>query len=649
MFEFIRTHQRWIMMFLMLLIIPSFGLLGIGNLDSFGSSANTVAKVAGRSITKQEFDNALRDQVNRYRQVAGDKFDPKLFDTPEEKQKILDGMITERVLDVAVDKQHLSVSDQVIRESVSGIAGLIGPDGKFDSERYKSLLAAQGLTPLSYEARLRQDLAKQQLNVAIQSSGFVPKSVASRLSDIAAQEREVQEFLLKSADYVADAKVSDQMIKDYYAKNGKKFEVPAQLKAEYAVLNADVVAAQVSVSDADIAAFYESNKDKRFTAEEQRRASHILINLKKGAPAAEQAIAKAKAQALLDQVRKEPASFAKVAKENSQDPGSAERGGDLEFFGVGAMTKEFEGAAYKLNKGEISDLVQTEFGYHIIMLTDLKPATVRPLDEVKGDITAELKKPLISKKYAEMAEIFNNTVDDQSDSLKPAADKLKLQVETVSGLTSEPNLALGATSPFNNVKFLKAIFADEAIKSKRNTQAVEVAPSVLVAGRVLEFKPATVRPLDEVKTAIHDYLIQIEAGKLAKAAGEAKLAAVKASGDVTGFTEARVVSRSKSQGLTNAALPLVMKADLSKLPAYVGVDTLGRGYTIYRINKVVSTIVADPARRQSEQEQISNILAQQDMLVYLDVLKRKSKVVILKPIVVPAVADGESAEDTDGN
>jgi peptidyl-prolyl cis-trans isomerase D len=644
MFEFIRTHQRLMQFFLLLLIIPSFIAVGIGGSNSFRDADNSVAKVGKQSITQQEWDNALREQLNRYRQAAGAQFDPKFLDTPEEKQKVLDGLITERVMAATVESNRLTVSDQTIRQQVAGIAGLSGADGKFDNERYRTLLAAQGMTPAGYEARLRKDMAMQQLNAAIQTSAFSPKSVAMRVSDIGEQEREVQELVLKSADYTAQAqaKVSDDMVKTYYTQNSKKFEVPDQLKAEYLVLSNATVAERVSVPDADVKAFYETNKAARYTVAEQRRASHILLNVKKDASAAEKASVKAKAEALLAEVRKTPADFAKIAKANSQDTGSGERGGDLDFFGPGMMVKPFEETAYKLKNGEISDLVQSEFGYHIIMLTDVKPATVKSLDEVKGEIIAELKKQPTAKKYAEMAEVFTNMVDDQSDSLKPAATKLELKIETASNLTRQPSAALASDAPYNNPKFLKAMFTDDVLKNKRNTPAVEIAPGLLVAGRVLEYKPVTVRPLDEVKGAIHDLLVQIESGKMTKAAGEAKLAALKAGGDATGFAEPKVVSRAKAEGLSNAALPLVMKADTTKLPAYVGIETPGRGYSVYRINKVAQAAKPDVARRASEQAQIGNVLAQQEMYAYLEVLKQRAKVKILKAATAsPVMADAK--------
>ncbi|WP_211474033.1 SurA N-terminal domain-containing protein [Collimonas humicola] len=643
MFEFVRTHQRLMQFLLLMLIIPSFALVGLQSYSSFGDSANTVAKVAGQPITQQELDGALRQQMERMRQAFGDRFDPKMMETPEAKQGVLDNLISQRVLAATANSEHLTVADPAIQQLIlSQFPNLVGADGKFDSKTFDQLLAMQGMTQVSYAARLRQDMAMQQLNGAVQSTAFTPKTVATRLSDINDQEREVQELLFKAADYAAQVKVTDAMLQDYYSKNPKEFEIPEQIKAEYVVLDSAAVAGQITVSDADIKSYYDQNVS-RYTEAEERRASHILIAVKKDAPAAEQAAAKAKAESLLAEVRKTPADFAKVAKANSQDTASAELGGDLGYFGAGSMVKPFEDAANKLKQGEISDLVQSDFGYHIIELTGIKPAKVKPLDEVKTEVAGEIKKQLAARKFTEMAEAFSNTVYEQADSLKAVADKLHLQIQTAANLGRQPNPAAAPTAPYNNQKFLTALYSDEALKNKHNTEAIEISPSTFIAGHVLEYKAVTKRPFEEVQAVIRDKVTRTEEAALAKKAGEEKLAALKAQDSASGFAAAQTVSRSKSQGVNPLAFEAVMKADANKLPAYVGVTLPQQGYVLYRIGKVGQPAAQDQARRVAEQEQITGILAQQEMLAYVDVLKEKAKVKILKPIAVaPVDGDGSS-------
>ncbi len=629
MFEFIRTHQRLMQFFLLLLIVPSFVLVGVSSYNERGSN-DGVATVDGKKITQQEWESAQRRQLDQARQMMGEQFDQKLFETPEAKQAVLDQLVAERAINAEIVRNHLTVSDAALQKAILEIQAFRKEDGTFDMDRYKAALAAQGMTPEMFDQRMRHDLAVQQLVGSVQQTAFAPRTVANRLSDINDEEREVQEQLFPAANYVSQVKVTDDMVKAYYDKNAALFQVPESVKAEYVVFEPSAVEKQVNVSDAEIADAYNKNK-ARFTTPEKRTASHILINVKKGASAAEDAAAKAKAQAILDDVRKNPNDFAKIAKAQSQDPGSAELGGDLGVVQKGVFVKPVEDAIYGLKEGEVSGLVRSEFGYHIIKITKIVPETQKSLEEAKPEIAAELKKAKMSAKYTELAETFRNTVYEQSDSLKPVADKLGLTIQTAEGLTRAPNPALGP-SPVNNPKFLEAIFGSDAVKNKRNTDAVEVAPGTLVAGRVVEFKPATKRPLADVEAAIRQRVTQEEAAKLARQAGEAKLAAAKASGDTAGFGEAKIVARTKQPTINETAAVAVLKADASKLPAYVGVDIPGVGYGVYRINKVSQPAQPDVARRKQEAEQIGRAVGNAETYGFVEALKHKAKAKInVKP------------------
>ena len=634
MFEFIRTHQRLMQIFLAIIIVPSFAFVGLGSYKGFGEDANTIAKIDGKPLTQQEFDNAVRNQLDSYRQRLGAQFDQKMFDTPEFKQNVLDQLIAQRAIAAEVAHSHLNVSDDQLQKAIMDLFG--GPAG-FDKDRYIAILAAQGLRPEQNDARMRQELALQQLAVAIEGTGFAPHTVSKALSDIAAQEREVQELQLPVADFVPQVKVTDDMVKAFYDKNSKFFEVPEQAKIEYVVLNNDAVAAQISVTDAEVSDYYTKNQ-AQFTTPETRRASHILIALKKGASAADTTAAKAKAEAIVAELRKNPGDFAKVAKAKSEDPGSAEQGGDLGVIEKAVLVAPVENAIGKLKQGEISDAVQSDFGFHVLTVTELKPAVVKPLEVVKTDVADLLKKQKAAKKYSEMAEAFTNTVYEQSDSLKPVADKLGLKIETAVNVSRTASPAGGAVA-YNNAKFLTALFSNDSISSKRNTEAVETAPNTLVSGRIVEFKPAAKRPLAEVDAQIRQRVTMEEAAKLAAKAGEEKLAAFKKSGDATGFGAAKLVSRSKPEGINGLALQSIMKADTTKLPAYVGVDVPGFGYGVYRISKVQQPAQQDEAQRKSQAEQISNLVAQQEMAQYIELLKQKNKVKILKPITATTVTE----------
>ncbi len=626
MFDFVRTHQKLMQILLALLIVPSFVLVGVSGVKLFGEDANTIAKVGNYPLTQQEWENAQRNQLDRMRQQMGKQFDQKLFDTPEFKQNILDQLIAQRAMNAEIQKAHLTVSDAKIQQTVlAQLPMLVKADGTFDKEQYIQILANQGMNVNMHQSQLRNELTLEQVSSGIELSAFVPRTVAKAISDFGAQEREVQELALPVSQFLPNVKVTDEMVKAFYDKNAKLFEIPESAKIEYVVLNADSLASQVTVSDEEVASYYKSN-EKRFTEQESRRASHILILGDK-----DKAAAKAKAEAILADIRKNPADFAKIAKAKSEDPGSAEKGGDLGVLQKGVFVKPVEEAILKLKQGEISGLVESDYGYHIITVTELKPTHVKPLDEVKGDIAAEIKKQKAAKLYADMSGDFTDIVYTQYESLKPAADKLKLKIETVEGVGRQPNPILGA-APFNNAKFLTALFSDDVLKNKRNTEAVEVAPQTLVAGRIVEFKPASRKPLAEVESAIKQRVAIEEAVKAAKKAGEEKLAAAKKTGDATGFGEAKTISRAKAEGINPVAVAAVLKADVSKLPAYVGVEIPGQGYGVYRIGKVSQPAEQDKDRREQEAQRINQIVAQQEMTGYIEALKQKAKVKILRPV-----------------
>jgi peptidyl-prolyl cis-trans isomerase D len=623
MFDFVRNNKRVMQGLLLVLIVPSFVLVGVESYQDRGDAAAGVATVAGQKVTQQEWEEAQRRQIDQARQMMGPRFDQKLFETPEAKQAILNNLVAERAVNAEIARTHMTVSDQQIANEVGKIQQFRKADGSFDMDQYRAALAAQGMTPAMFDQRMRRDLTIQQFSGSIQSTAFAPRSVTARLSDINDQEREVQEMVFPIAQYLPQVKVTDEMVKAYYDKNAALFTVPEQVKAEYVVFDADAVASQVQVTDAEITDYYNKNL-KSYTTPEQRSASHILITVARDAKPADQQAAKAKAEAVLAEVRKNPANFAEIAKAQSQDPGSAPSGGDLGVVEKGAFVKPVEDAIYALKEGEVSGLVQSEFGYHIIKITSLKPAEQKPLDLAKEEIAADLKKQKMSKRYSEMAETFTNTVYEQSESLKPVADKLGLKIQTVDGLTRKPNPQLGE-APFNNEKFLAALFGTDSVKNKRNTEAVEVAPSVLVSGRVVEFKPATKRPLAEVDALIRQRVTIEEATRLARAAGEQKLNAAKASGDATGFGEPKIVSRTKEPSINTTAAIAVLKADVTKLPAYVGVEIPGQGYGVYRIGKVSQPAQPDATRRKEEAQQIATVLGQAEFFNFVEALKTKAK------------------------
>jgi peptidyl-prolyl cis-trans isomerase D len=622
MFDAIRKHQRVLQFVLLILILPAFVFFGLSGYEGMLSADRGLASVAGRDVTQQEFDAAQRQQVEQLRQMLGDSVDAKMFDTPESRTEILEGLIAQKAIANEATARGLTVSDERLRQTILGIPGLRKDDGGFDDARYKALLSAQNLTPAGFEAQLRRDLMLQSLPEAIQSSAFVPATVRDRLVALQEERREIRELRFPASDFVAKVAPTDAQLQAYYEANGRQFETAETAKIEVVVLTRDALAAQVTVSPDDLKTYYEQNK-ARYGSPEERRASHILV---KAGPDA-----KAKAEKLLEQVKADPGKFETLARTASDDPGSAAQGGDLGFFQRGMMVKPFADAVFEMKQGEIRGPIETEFGQHLIRLTGAKPSAEKPFEAVRAEIEREVRTQQAGAKYAEAAQSFTDMVYEQSDSLKPVADKWKLEIRTFDGVRRQPAPDAPKGSPIANARLLGAVFGDDALRNKRNTEAVEVAPGQLAAARVLEHRPAVRRPFDEVKDAVRTRLVAEESAKLAKQAGEARLAELKAApanAAPAGFSAPITVSRNAPEGLAQPALEAVFRIPADPVPAYGGVDLGSQGFAVVQLVKIVPTSAEALAKRQSAYDpQLQRVAAQQDVVTYVDAIKARTKIV----------------------
>jgi peptidyl-prolyl cis-trans isomerase D len=635
MFDIFRKHTKIMMMVLFLLIIPSFVLFGIDGYNRMSKSGTAVARVGGHDITQEQWDIAHKAEADRMR-ASMPNVDAKLLDSPEARYATLERLVRDRVVALAAEKAKLSTSDarlaRYLQEDPT-IASLRKADGKMDMERYRQLAASQGLTPEGFENSVRQDLSKQQVEAGVRATGFATPAVADVALNAFFEKREIQMISFHAAEYASKVNPTDAELDAYYQANQALFQAPEQAKVEYVVLDMDSVKKSIQIPEADLKAYYDQNA-ARLSGNEERRASHILINAPKDAPAAERQKAKAKADELLKAVRAAPASFADVAKKNSQDTGSAIKGGDLDFFARGAMVKPFEDAVFAMKKGDINDVVESDFGYHIIQLTDIKSPKQRSFEELRPSIESDLKTQQAQRKFAEVAEIFTNTVYEQADSLKPVADKLKLEIKTAEKVARHPSP--GATGVLASEKFLSTLFSPDTIDKNRNTEAVEVAVNQLAAGHVMMHQPARVMPLAEVRLQVRDRVVAAKAAELAQKDGMEKLAQWKKDAASANLPAALTVSRDQAQNVPAPVLVAALRADSAALPAWVGVDLGATGYTVLRVNKVVPRNEAAQASARQDRDQYAQWWTTAEAQAYYAVLKERLKAEILVPAPVNA-------------
>ena len=630
MFESIRKHSKWFMLVLFLLVIPSFVLVGIDS-SYFSGGSPVVARVDGADITRDEWDNAHRIEVDRLRaQQPG--LDAKLLDSPVTRYATLERMVRDRVLQVAAQKMHLQTSDARLARSlqeIPQIASLRRADGTLDAEAYRALVGAQGLTPEGFEAMVRRDMAVNQVVGTVIGSSFASAAQVDAALDALFQRREVQIARFEPKDFATQVKVSGTDLEAYYKAQPALFQQPETANVEYVLLDLDVVRSGITLAEDDVRTYYQENLS-RLAGKEERRASHILLNAPQSASSAEREKTKARAQELLAEVRKNPASFDAVARASSEDASSAAQGGDLGFFAPGSMVKPFEEAAFALNKGDISDVVQSDFGYHIIQLTDIKAPTQPSFETMRPELEKELQQQQAQRKFAEVAESFANTVYEQADSLKPVADKLKLKVQTANGITRTP--ASDATGPLANAKFLEALFSSDALENKRNTEAVEIGPSQMVAGRIVQYLPARTLPLAEVKDRVQQLYVAEKSAELARQEGQKRLDAWQANpSSATGLGAAVVVARNQPGEQPRALVDAVMSTSAQALPAWAGIDLGAAGYAIAKVERIVPAAAGNAEQTAQRQQQYVQWLSSAEALAYYEMLKGRYKVQIKVP------------------
>ena len=625
MFDLVHKHKHVAQGILALITLP-FAFFGVDYYVNRGDRAQSVATVGGDKITQQEFDDLLRDQQQRMRQALGGNFNPAMLESPEVRFALLDQLVNQRLLEQRARADRFRVSDTQLQQFIAGLPPF-QEDGKFSADKYRQVLAAQNMSPLMFEQRVRGELVLSPLQDPIVNGSIAAQTSVQRYLALLEQKREVAVAVIPAEPFEKSVKVTDADVKAFYDKNPTAFQTPEVAKIEYLVLDQDAIAAQVKVDPAELKQAYEGNA-KQYTTNEERQASHILVAVKADASDADKAAARQKATALLEKARARPDSFAELAKANSQDTGSAAQGGDLGSFARGAMVKPFEDAVFAAKIGDIVGPVQSDFGYHVIKVTGITPAHVQSFDEVKARIEADVRRQKAAQKFASAADQFQNLVYEQADSLAGAAKALDLKVETTQFLTRSQLQAAARGSQ----KFVQALFSPESLQSKRNTEAMEVGPNALMAGRIVEYKPAAPRPLADVQEEIRQQLAHSAASELAQKSGREKLALLaqgKEREAAVAFGKAVALTRNQAQpGFAPDALKTIFEADARKLPAYSGATNERGGFSIYKVENVIDAPAPDATKLQAAGARVGSEIGRELMSAYLASLKGDSEVKI---------------------
>lgn len=639
MFDFVRTHNRLFQFILVLLVFPSFVFFGVQGYSRFNDAAAVpVAKVDGRNITRAEWDKAHQATVERMRRQMPTA-DLASLDSPQARQQTLESLLRERLLAAAAAGELLMPSDERLSrlfKSDPQFAAIRNPDGTVN----RDLLAAQGMSSDGFAEQLRMELGMRQVLDGVGASAFVPASSSKTATDSLLQRRVVQWQRLDAKEHAGGIKPSEQELADFLKAQEVQFRLPEEARIEYVVLDLQGLKATVQVSEEELRRYYAEN-ESRYTRAQERRASHILIAADKGAAADKRKQARETAQSLRDQALKAPGSFAELARKNSQDPGSAGKGGDLDFFARGAMVKPFEDAVFAMKPGEISPVIESEFGYHVIQLTGVRGGEKKTFEAVRSEIDSEVRTQLAQRRFAEAAESFTNTVYEQPDSLQPVVDKLKLERRTAT-VFREP--AAGATGVLASPRFLAAVFSDDVLRNRRNAQAIDLGNNQLASARVLSHQPARTPPLADVVERVRAAFVAKKSADLAREKGEARLAALRADPTLS-LPQTETVSRIQPAGLPREAMDAVLRAPADKLPAVVGVSLGDQGYLVARVTQVLPAQV--PAGLDSMMKaQLAQAWAGAESQAYYELLKKRYKGELVGPGAASVAATATTAAAT---
>ncbi len=621
----------WVGKALLALITIPFALFGIDSYLSQAGNNVAIAKVNGSNISIQEYSNALQNLRNRLQSEG--KVDPADLENPQVKMLVLDQLINQQLLEKEIKSAHYAISDAQLATYITGMPNF-QKDGKFSQELYDELLQQNQLTPKKFETSIRADLLAQQAQDGVAKLAFISNARAENTLQLLKQKRVVTVSEIKTKDFIDQVKIDPSEVKAYYEKHKDSLRHPEQVKIEFLTFSASSLVPTVKVDDEEVKKFYNENAAK-FQGNEQRRASHILIGFGVNATPEQKQAAKAKAEQLLAAVKKNPKSFEELAVKNSQDPGSATKGGDLGSFGRGAMVKPFEDAAFSMKVGQVSELVESEFGYHIIKLTEITGQS-SDFESLKPQIKAELIFQKAQAAFTEKAEGFSNTVYEQSDSLQPAAKAFGSQVQVSDWSTRED-----VAKFFKSDKLVNAVFSEESLKDRRNTEAIEVSPNNLVAARVLDYKPAAPKTFDEVKGGIEALLKLEAAAKLAVAKGETALKDLRAGKEVAGieWIPEVTVDRKTAQGLTQLAMTQIFKTDISKLPAYSGLADSKQGYLLVKVISVDNSAAGDEESVATAKSELNAALADEYLTAYKQSLRAKAKIKVNQRLLMDKNAE----------
>lgn len=603
MFDFIRTHQRLMQLILLILVVPSFVFLGISGY-SVVTADPAIAEIGKLSVTKEEFIQAQRNQLQQMQESSQGRFDPALLDNPQARQALLDQLIDRKVQIAVATQERFSISDNTLRRAIAAMPQ-VQVDGQFSADRYHEVLASIGLSPRDFEANQRAELALDTVLGPVRDTAALPQPVLDGLKRALTEERTIRLRVFQAKDYTQGVTVTSQDIKTWYDAHQDDLRLPEQVSADYLVLDEAAAVASVSdISEAQLKDYYEQNKT-RYVVPARINVSHILVKLPSGASDEATKAALTAAEDISRRARAEPAQFAELARKESQDAGTARGGGELGWIQRGTLPLPMEQAVFALKQGEISDPVKGPDGYHVFIANEVQAEKGETFDEARTKVESEVRHQLAAERFADMATSLTSLVYDNPSSLEPAAKELGLQLHQAQGIARDRLLTADEAGPkaaaasqdaaiLGDVRVRQALFSRQVLTDKQNSGVIEISPDTMVVVRVNAVTPAHVPDLDKLQAHIQTQLESERAQAAAEAAGEKALALLKETPSEDHFQDPVTISRLDSAGLSKAVMDAAFAIPHESLPAYGGVS-LPDAYAIVQIDRIEPGTTDKPA------------------------------------------------------
>ncbi len=620
MFDLVRNNKKIVQIFLALICLP-FAFFGVESYMNQQGVGADLAKVGDIKISRYALDEAMREAEQAARQ-NNPNYDAKTFNSLENRRLVLNNLINRQLIALEVERLRLMVTDEQIRQLIASQEAF-QENGAFSNARYTMILQSQGLTPQRFEDNVRRDLTLQQAVNGFVRSNIVADSTINHLLQLQTDKRTVEIQMVRANDFLKEVQLDENAAKAYYDSHQREFYTPERAQIEYVVFSPASIAQNTEIAESEIKEWYVAHSTQ-FAVPEERRASHILIEAASTDDAAKQK-ARAKAEKILAELKKSPKKFAQIAKRESSDLGSKKDGGDLGFFTKDVMDEAFAKAAFELKKNQLSGVVESEFGFHIILLTDIRAARTKTLAQARSEIVETLKADKAQRFFNENAEEFANIVYDQADSLSHVAQRLKLNIETTDWLEkNKPN----DDYPFLTDEVLKRVFSKESIDEKRNTESLDIGGNTLVSARIKNFEPSVLKEFASVEREITDQLRLNAAMVLAANAATEKLKKPENEQWGEKLTISRFDSVLHETTLPSDALRAIFAMPTADLPVYSSVELPNVGTMLLRLNEIVPDLQLDELTKTAMKTSIKSLYAERDWALWVLALRDKYKVEI---------------------